>query len=68
MEIAMVAGDANLSKRQIHATANEQFKTLGSKKGIDVICAPSKISYRIATDIFCEYAKEDVTCFAYQQA
>jgi hypothetical protein len=63
----MIAGDANESKRRIHTMANEQIHTENSQKGIDVICAPSKISYRIATDLFCEHTKEDITCFVYQQ-
>jgi hypothetical protein len=54
MEISMVAGDANESKRRVHTTANEQFHSSDNQKGIDIICAPSKISYRIATDLFCE--------------
>lgn len=64
----IVAGDANESKRKIHKAANEEFSTEGGNdKGIDVICAPGAFSYRIATDFFCEYTKEDITCFAYQQ-
>lgn len=54
LEASMVAGDANASKRNVHTTANEQFHNADNQKGIDVICAPSKISYRIATDLFCE--------------
>ncbi|KAI6174877.1 Ground-like domain-containing protein [Aphelenchoides bicaudatus] len=66
METSMVAGDANESKRRVHTTANEQFHS-SDNKTIDVVCAPSKISYRVSTDLFCEYTKEDITCFAYQQ-
>jgi hypothetical protein len=66
LETSIVAGDANESKRRIHTTANEQFQSK-NEKGIDVICAPSKISYRIATDLYCEHTVEDITCFVYQQ-
>ena len=44
----IVDNDANESKRRIHKTANKQFVTQGSDRGIDVICAPGPFSYRIA--------------------
>uniref|UniRef100_A0AC34QS93 Ground-like domain-containing protein n=1 Tax=Panagrolaimus sp. JU765 TaxID=591449 RepID=A0AC34QS93_9BILA len=62
-----ISGDANESKRRVHKAANEQFQTADSERGIDVICANGSFSYRIATDIFCEHTKDDITCFAYQQ-
>lgn len=68
LEQEIVPGDANESKRAVYRVANEQFKAANSDKGIDVICAPSLISYRVATDFYCEYTKEDITCFAFQQA
>ncbi|KAI1728394.1 ground-like domain-containing protein [Ditylenchus destructor] len=63
----IIIDDANESKRRVHKAANEEFTTEESDKGIDVICAPSAFSYRIATDFFCEHTKGNVTCFAYQQ-
>ncbi len=63
----IVPEDANESKRRVHKTANEQFLSEESDKGIDVICAPGPFSYRIATDFFCELTKGNVTCFVYQQ-
>lgn len=64
----IVAGDANESKKRIHKAANTEFTTeIGNDNGIDVICAPGPFSYRISTDFFCEYTKQDITCFAYQQ-
>lgn len=62
-----ITGDSNESKRRVHKAANEQFQTTDSERGIDVICANGTFSYRIATDIFCEHTKGDITCFAYQQ-
>lgn len=62
-----ISTDANESKRRVHKTANEQFQTTDSERGIDVICASGSFSYRIATDIFCEHTKGEITCFAYQQ-
>ncbi|CAD5208875.1 unnamed protein product [Bursaphelenchus xylophilus] len=68
LEKEIVAGDANESKRNVYKVANQQFSDANSDKGIDVICAPALISYRVATDFYCEYTKEDITCFAFQQA
>lgn len=67
LEKEIVAGDANESKRAVYKAANEEFNGK-ENKGIDVICAPALISYRVATDLYCEYTKEDITCFAFQQA
>ncbi|KAI6179544.1 Ground-like domain-containing protein [Aphelenchoides besseyi] len=69
LENSIIPGDANESKRRIYATATDQIRNAnGDKATVDVICAPAQISYRIATDLFCEYTKEDITCFAYQHA
>ncbi|CAD5206281.1 unnamed protein product [Bursaphelenchus okinawaensis] len=68
LEKEIVPGDANESKRAVYRVANQQFSDANSEKGIDVICAPALISYRVATDFYCEYTKEDITCFAFQQA
>uniref|UniRef100_A0A914PNC4 Ground-like domain-containing protein n=1 Tax=Panagrolaimus davidi TaxID=227884 RepID=A0A914PNC4_9BILA len=68
MESEITPSNANESKRRIHKIANEQFETENSVRGIDVICAASEFSYRIATDLYCEHQKDDITCFAYQQS
>ena len=68
MESEITPSNANESKRRIHKTANELFETENSAQGIDVICAASEFSYRIATDLYCEHQKADITCFAYQQS
>uniref|UniRef100_A0A7E4UW48 Ground-like domain-containing protein n=1 Tax=Panagrellus redivivus TaxID=6233 RepID=A0A7E4UW48_PANRE len=65
LENEITPGSANESKRRVHTVANMQFTT--PNKSIDVICAASKFSYRIATDLFCEHTKEDITCFAFEQ-
>jgi hypothetical protein len=63
----IVEDDANESKRRVHKAANEQVTTQNSERGLDVICAPTTFSYRIATDLFCEHTKANITCFVYQQ-
>uniref|UniRef100_A0AC34F858 Ground-like domain-containing protein n=1 Tax=Panagrolaimus sp. ES5 TaxID=591445 RepID=A0AC34F858_9BILA len=68
MESEITPSNANESKRRIHKIANEQFETENSDRGIDVICAASEFSYRIATDLYCEHQKADITCFAFQQS
>ncbi|KAI6231467.1 hypothetical protein M3Y95_00384900 [Aphelenchoides besseyi] len=67
----MVAGDFKESKRRVFKIVNEIFSSEDDKP-IDVICAPSKISYRLTVDLSCEYTKGDtdnaVTCVAFKQA
>ncbi|KAL3074760.1 hypothetical protein niasHS_014205 [Heterodera schachtii] len=70
MDSQMVPGNANASKRRIYELLNRKQFTEGvggAQRLLDVICANSMFSYRIATDLFCEHTKANVTCFVYQQ-
>jgi hypothetical protein len=64
---AIVEDDVPESKRRVSKSLNAVF-TSEDGKPIDVICAGSRISYRLAADISCEHTKGSITCVAYKQA
>ncbi|KAI6233368.1 hypothetical protein M3Y99_00917500 [Aphelenchoides fujianensis] len=72
LQLNIIEGDAKESKRRVFKIVNEIFSST-DEKPIDVICAPSKISYRLTADLSCEYTKgetkeKEVTCVAFKQA
>uniref|UniRef100_A0AC35UHW3 Ground-like domain-containing protein n=1 Tax=Rhabditophanes sp. KR3021 TaxID=114890 RepID=A0AC35UHW3_9BILA len=64
----IIPDDPNESKRKIHKTANEILSSADQfNSHLDVICSNTQFSFRIATQLFCEASKSNVTCFLYRQ-
>jgi hypothetical protein len=64
---AIVENDIAESKRKVSKSLNTVF-TSDDGKPIDVICAGSKLSYRLTASLSCEHTKGSITCIAYKQA